>query len=1003
MVQALWAGAALLLLGGGGLLAWKLVGTERRSAIASHRVGLHATAELKSEAVRHWHAERWGAARLRALSPRLAHPTHSMGRGVRVDDHRRALQAELDRLRRECSDCVALTVVDLEGRVLARSASSAGEAAPDPALPPWSGTSSATGFQYDPANGRIRLTMVAPILDDDDDGAERTYGHLAVELNPATHLIPLLQSWPTASRTGELGLAERRGEEVVILNMSRGGADAAQVLHLPTWRVQAPAVRATRGEVGNVDGVDYRGIEVLAEARRIEGTAWSLVAKEDLDEVLASYREKIRLYAVALAGLALAVLGLLAFLRQRRRVASIRREGAALTAELEERRRLNLELARSELRFRSLVLASAQIVWTSNAAGEVVEPLPTWQAYTGMTPEQIRGFGWLAAIHPDDALRVEQVWRHATGTRTSFQIRYRIRGQDGQYRSFEVQGLPVTEPDGRVAEWIGTCTDISQRLKAAEALRSSEDYLRRLVESLGVGLVVHAADTSIITSNPEASRVLGLSPDQLRGLTAVDPAWRFLREDGTTLPVEEYPVNRVLSTRQPFSDLVFGVDRGDGSPPRWVLVKAYPAWDGEGRLEHVVVSFSDVTDQRLAEAKAARLAEHLRISQKIEALGRLAGGVAHDFNNLLSVILGHTAFALDLLGDQDPVREDLLEVEKAGRRAAALTSQLLAFGRRQVLQPRALDLNQVVAELEKMLRRVIGEDIRLEQSLADGLWPTMADPAQLEQVIMNLVLNARDAMPAGGRLVLSTANLEEGPGAAVPPGAYVVLTVSDSGSGFDETTRARMFEPFFTTKPLGKGTGLGLSTVYGIVSQSGGHVQVESEPGRGATFRVLLPRAPVVERPEAALPATAGPSSRGTETVLVVEDERAVRDVARRILEAAGYRVLTAEGGEAALRLCREHAGGIDLLLSDVVMPQMGGPECAAEAERLRPGLRVLFMSGYADDAIAHQGVLQPGTRLVQKPFSAAELTRQVRAALDDAAVPAPGPAEAAATATASS
>ncbi len=693
--------------------------------------------------------------------------------------------------------------------------------------------------------------------------------------------------------------------------------------------------------------------------------------------------------ATVLAGLLLSGLGLLAFVRQRRRVLAAGRDGARLAAELEERSRLDLEATRSALRFRSLVLATAQIVWTTNADGEVVEEQPTWQGHTGLSWEETRGFGWLAAIHPEDVERVGKARRRAIATGTTLRTTLRIRGADGHYGVFELQGVPVTDPDERIAEWIGTCTDISLRLQAEEALRASELWQRRLVESLGVGIVVHAADTSIVMGNPEASRVLGLTPDQLRGRTAVDPAWRFVREDGTPLPLEDFPVNRVAATRQAIAAHVFGIDRGDGSPPSWVLANAYPTFDERGQLEQIVVSFGDISDQRRAEAQAARLAENLRVSQKIEALGRLAGGVAHDFNNLLSVILGHAAFALEALGESNPVRDDILEVEKAGRRAAALTSQLLAFGRRQVLQPVALDLNHVVVELEKMLRRVIGEDIRLEKSLASGLWLTLADLAQVEQVIMNLVINARDAMPDGGRLTIGTGNHEQGAGGPLPPGDYVVLTVTDSGSGIDAATKARLFEPFFTTKPQGKGTGLGLATVYGIVSQSGGQVQVESEPGHGSTFRVILPRGPVVAAPvPRPMPVVRDKVAGGGETILLVEDESAVREVARRILEASGHRVLAAGSGDEALRVCREHAGELHLLLTDVVMPQMSGPECGAAAQRLRPGLRLLFMSGYAEEAIASQGVLQPGTPLLGKPFSAAELIRLVRVVLDDPAPP---------------
>jgi two-component system, cell cycle sensor histidine kinase and response regulator CckA len=989
LVQAIWFVAAAFLAGGGALIGHRLLTAEREETVATHLSFLQATAELKGEAIRHWQAERSTDFRLLALSPRVARRVQALLRGDVSGDHQRKLQAELDLLRRGQADCVALAVFDSMGTTLAASYAQPGEP-PAHLAPPGNAPPPSSTFRGDPVAGLVRLIVAAPIVDE-VNGTEQTHGQLLAVVEPRVHLFPLLQAGLKAWPSGELGLAERWGDEVVVLTVVRNRPGASEIVRLPLTRVAAPAVQAVNGATGLIEGIDHRGVPVLAVARPVAGTDFVLIVKEDLDEVLGGFRERMRLYAMALAGLLLSGIGLLAFMQQLRRVRAAGREGARLAAELEERSLLNLELTRSALRFRSLVLATAQIVWTTNADGEVVEEQPTWQGYTGMTWEETRGFGWRAAIHPEDVARIGKARRRAIATGTVLRTSLRIRRADGQYGVFEVQGVPVADPDEQVAEWIGTCTDVSQRLQAEEALRASELWQRRLVESLSVGIVVHAADTRIIMSNPEASRILGLTPDQLRGRTAVDPAWRFVREDGTPLAQVDFPVNRVLATRQAIGAHVFGIDRGDGSPPSWVLANAYPTFDEHGQLEQIVVSFGDISDQRRAEAQAARLAENLRVSQKIEALGRLAGGVAHDFNNLLSVILGHTAFALEAVGEADPVRGDLLEVEKAGRRAAALTSQLLAFGRRQVLQPLALDLNHVVVELEKMLRRLIGEDIRLEKSLVSGLWLTLADPAQVEQVIMNLVINARDAMPNGGLLTISTANFEQGAGAGgpLPAGDYVVLTVTDSGSGIDEATRARLFEPFFTTKPQGKGTGLGLATVYGIVSQSGGQVQVESEPGHGSTFRVLLPRAAKVEAPAPRpAPVALGAVARGGETILVVEDEGAVRDVTRRILEAAGYRVLAAGSGEEALRVCREHTGELHLLLSDVVMPNMGGPECGAAAQRLRPGLRVLFMSGYAEEAIANQGVLQPGIPLLGKPFAAAELTRLVRAVLDDPAPP---------------
>jgi CheY-like chemotaxis protein len=361
--------------------------------------------------------------------------------------------------------------------------------------------------------------------------------------------------------------------------------------------------------------------------------------------------------------------------------------------------------------------------------------------------------------------------------------------------------------------------------------------------------------------------------------------------------------------------------------------------------------------------------------------------VAHDFNNLLSVILSYTTFALEALHEGDPLGGDLLEVKRAGERAATLTRQLLAFSRKQVLQPVALDLNQIANGIENMLRRIIGEDIDFLQVLAPDLGLTLADPGQIEQVLMNLVVNARDAMPEGGKLTIETSNVEideeyAAGHVAVKPGSYVQIAVTDTGCGMDEQTRSRIFEPFFTTKEKGKGTGLGLSTVYGIVKQSGGHVWVYSEPGQGTTFKVYLPRAHSLAKPVLKeLPPSVHPV--GGETILVVEDEEALRNVAKRILGAAGYTVLTAANGGEALLTCEQHPTEIHLVLTDVVMPKMSGRVFVERLAKVRPGIRVLYMSGYTDDAIVHHGVLDAGTHFLGKPFTSADLTRKVREALD--------------------
>jgi CheY-like chemotaxis protein len=371
----------------------------------------------------------------------------------------------------------------------------------------------------------------------------------------------------------------------------------------------------------------------------------------------------------------------------------------------------------------------------------------------------------------------------------------------------------------------------------------------------------------------------------------------------------------------------------------------------------------------------------------MEAVGTLAGGIAHDFNNLLTVIQGYGQLLAERLKDNAELAAEVKQIEDAAQRAAALTRQLLAFSRRQVLKPKVLDLNSVVTGMDRMLRRVIGEDIELVTKTAADLGQVQADPGQVEQVIMNLAVNARDAMPEGGKLIFETRNVElddayarEHMGAR--PGQYAMLAVTDTGVGMDAQTQAHIFEPFFTTKELGRGTGLGLSTVYGIVKQSGGYITVYSEPGRGSTFKIYLPRA---LQPAAAASAAARveQKARGTETILLLEDDHGLRELAVRVLRTSGYTVLEAANGEQAERVCREHAGEIHLLLTDVVMPGQSGPEVARRLSPLRPAMKVLYISGYAPNAIVEQGTLGPGAAFLHKPFTPSALLEKVQQVLE--------------------
>ncbi len=417
----------------------------------------------------------------------------------------------------------------------------------------------------------------------------------------------------------------------------------------------------------------------------------------------------------------------------------------------------------------------------------------------------------------------------------------------------------------------------------------------------------------------------------------------------------------------------------DGSY-RWVRSEIRLLRDAAGKPMEAVGSWSDITERKSLE-------EQYRQAQKMEAVGRLAGGVAHDFNNLLTVIMGYSDIYLAKLGPEDPLRMPLTEIRKAGERAAALTRQLLAFSRKQVLMPVVLDLGTIIADMAKMLPRLIGEDVALTVIAGPDLWQTKADPGQMEQVVMNIIVNARDAMPQGGRLLLETRNVELDARYAMnhgeaKPGEYVLLAISDTGCGMDASVKARIFEPFFTTKGPTKGTGLGLATVFGIVKQSGGHIEVYSEVGQGTTFKIYLPRDKSGE-PIATLHRTKEPVRGGKESILLVEDENGVRALAKAVLQKYGYTVLDAPNGGDALLICETHATPIDLMITDVVMPNFSGRQLAERLALRQPTMKVLFMSGYTDDAIVHHGVLESGMPFLQKPFAPEALARKVREVLD--------------------
>jgi PAS domain S-box-containing protein len=813
--------------------------------------------------------------------------------------------------------------------------------------------------------------------------------------------------------------------------------------------------------------------------------------------------------------------------------------------DLARRLRAERALKQSERRFHALVTGTSQIVWSTDAAGNV-DDVPEWRAYTGQSAEEVRGAGWVAAVHPEDQAATLAIWRQAVEARSAYETEYRVRSLDGKYRHFTARGVPVLDDDGSIREWVGCCIDIHARKEAERHVRQmnrlymvlsqtnemiiQERDRQRILDRacgiltghggfpftcvwladpasgqlqlsaqagavpdaaplfgpvfdgqqpychvasqallpghralcndiavcrhrtqrcetalrLGLGAVVSlpltvagrfagvltlyarepgffdsqelrlldelAADLSLALEICERERErlatlerLRVSEQRFRELaeTIEDVFWitdvakehvlyvspAFARIWGcphhslyespqawleSVHAEDREHVRNAALTKQASGDYdeTYRIVRPDGTV-RWIRDQAFPVIGPDGRVERIVGVARDITSRR-------ELEEQLRQSQKLEAIGRLAGGVAHDFNNLLTVILGYA----DLLRDQVPatLQGDFGQIVKAAERAEDLTRQLLAFSRRQASNPEDVNLNEVLTGVTGMLRRLIGEDVELRLTTEAALGTIRADRSQLLQVLLNLAVNARDAMPRGGQLTIATHDTDlavalPDSGISVPAGHYVTLTVTDTGSGMDSATRARIFEPFFTTKGPGKGTGLGLATVHGIVQQSGGFVQVYSEPGKGSRFAIHFPR--VAGR---AAPATDDETLRsialGQGRILLVEDEPAVRAVAMRILTDGGHEVTAVETATEALERMRPPSPAFDLLLTDVVLPDMSGPELMSRLLADHPGLKVLLVSGYVPEEI--HAAIRGDVPLLPKPFSADTLLRAV-------------------------
>jgi two-component system cell cycle sensor histidine kinase/response regulator CckA len=632
--------------------------------------------------------------------------------------------------------------------------------------------------------------------------------------------------------------------------------------------------------------------------------------------------------------------------------------------------RMRRKLVQREELFRLISENAADLIAVVDMQGNRIYNSLSYEKVLGYSAEELRTSSSFEQIHPDDRERVKEAAQEARVSGVGRTMEYRIRHKDGTWLTLESTASVIRNSKGEPENLVIVNRDVTERKRAAEALRRSEASFRSVIVDAPYGIYRADLAGKFIMVNSALAKMLGYkSQEELLEANLATSIYRY--------PAEHQKIGELFLRDQHFKDVEVEWKRKDGA----FITARCSGWPAKDESSAYIEVFAeDVTERRVLERQ-------LRMAQKMEAVGRLSGGIAHDFNNLLGVIIGYIQVMKRNLVPGNSSYEYAEEIEKASQRAVSLTRQLLAFSRQQVLEPAILNLNTLVSDMEKMLPRLIGEDIQLNLTLDSAIGQVKADPGQIEQVVMNLAVNARDAMPDGGKLTIQTANAEidaafarEHPGSI--PGQYVMLDVTDTGMGMDPETQAQIFEPFFTTKDRDKGTGLGLATVYGVVKQSSGYITVESEKGKGASFKIYLPRieqrvAIQSEIPQAPL------TVRGCETILLVEDAEPLRKLAHMFLKDNGYQVLTAADGAEAQQVAAQSAGPIHLLLTDVVMPGINGRVLAERLAPRHPAMKVLYMSGYTDSFIAGHGVLEEGIHLLHKPFTEEALMRKVRELLD--------------------
>jgi PAS domain S-box-containing protein len=774
-------------------------------------------------------------------------------------------------------------------------------------------------------------------------------------------------------KTGEFTLAVKKGDNIVFL-LSHRHYDLNNPKPVPfDSKLAEPMRLALSGKSGTIIGPDYRGEEVLAAYEPVKGLGLGIVAKIDMDEIKAPFVHTAKI--VIGVTILLISLGAALFLRiSNPIVRRLEEQNKDLNKKIKEREQSEETLRESEGFLKILLNAIPIPVFYKDRNGRYLGFNRPFEVFFGLTAEELVGKTVLD-VHPPELAAIYQTKDNELfengGTQ---QYEFQVKNAHGVLRHVIFNKAAFTDNQGNINGLIGAIIDITEDKQNEIELRNREQLLNEIGHIAKIGGWEHDLVTGEATWTRETYKIVEI--DESDSIPGPDEHLNYYLPEDRLILEEAY--HRAMDTGKQF-DLELRCTTAKGKPI-WARAIGRPEFK-DGKCVKMKGTFQDITERK-------KMEEHLQQIEKLDSIGRLAGGVAHDFNNMLGVIIGYGEDLLEMLNTEDPLWESAKEIVKAGKRSAALTRQLLAFSRKQTLQPEVLNLNNLVGNIENMLRRLIGEDIDLTIHLSEEPYRVKVDPGQIEQVIMNLAVNAREAMPQGGKLTIETANVELDEQyvedhVSVSPGNYVMLSITDNGCGMSEESRAKVFEPFFTTKDKGKGTGLGLSTVFGIVKQSGGNIWVYSEPGHGTSFKIYLPQT------TEALSEKKAPKGNATiegqrEVVLVVEDEPSLRKLCAAILKGLNYKVILAENGGEALLLVEEKKVRPDLIITDVVMPEMSGKVLADRLKNSLSDLKVIYMSGYTDNAIVHHGVLDSGVPFIQKPFTRDSLGKIVREILDE-------------------